>query len=63
MSTYVAAWRERDSGYGIGAAGSWRPMPFEQAREKLVTELARNLDYWMRAGMARVRNMRRPWPR
>lgn len=41
---YVASWAEEKDQRGCGAASSWVPMPFDQAKAILLAELRRNLD-------------------
>jgi hypothetical protein len=43
---YVASWAEHKVPGGRGAACSWAPMLFEQAKATLITELQRNLSRW-----------------
>jgi hypothetical protein len=42
----VASWAEHKAPGGWGAASSWVPMPFEEAKTTLIAELRRNLDKW-----------------
>jgi len=47
---YVASWAEEKDQRGSGAASSWVPMPFGQAKAILLAELRRNLDLWRGSG-------------
>ena len=47
---YVASWAEEKDQRGSGAASSWVPMPFGQAKAILLAELRRNLDLWRGIG-------------
>lgn len=47
---YVASWAEERDQQGSGAASSWVPMPFGQAKAILLAELRRNLDLWRGIG-------------
>ena len=47
---YVASWAEEKDQRGFGAASSWAPMPFGQAKAILLAELRRNLDRWKGIG-------------
>jgi hypothetical protein len=43
---YVASWAEIPAPGGWGAASSWVPMTFENAKATLIAELQRNLGRW-----------------
>lgn len=47
---YVASWAEEKDQRGAGAASSWVPVPFGQAKAILLAELRRNLDLWRGIG-------------
>ena len=47
---YAACWAERRDPGGRGAASSWVPLPFEEARAVLIAELERNLGRWAGTG-------------
>jgi hypothetical protein len=47
---YAACWVERRDPGGRGAASSWDPLPFEEARAVLIAELERNLGRWAGTG-------------
>ena len=46
MTRYTPAWSEHGMPGGRNAAGSWQPVPWDQARRILAGQLARNLDRW-----------------
>jgi hypothetical protein len=43
---YIARWAEHKAPGGWGAASSWVPMPFGEAKATLIAELRRNLGNW-----------------
>jgi hypothetical protein len=47
---YVASWAEEKDQRGAGAASSWVPMPFGQAKAILLAELRRNPGRWRGIG-------------
>jgi hypothetical protein len=50
QTRYVASWAEHKDPRGNGAASSWAPMPFSQAKAILIGELRRNLQRWRGTG-------------
>jgi hypothetical protein len=57
---YVASWAEHKDPRGDGAASSWVPMPFSQAKAILIGELRRNLQRWRGTGGSDPSPLRRP---
>ncbi len=47
---YIAGWAEHKMTGGWGAASSWVPMAFEDAKATLIAELQRNLGKWAGIG-------------
>jgi len=50
VQRHVASWAEITTPGGWGAAGSWVPMTFENAKATLIAELQRNLGRWAGTG-------------
>ncbi len=50
VQRYVAGWAEITTPGGWGAASSWVPMTFENAKATLIAELQRNLGRWAGTG-------------
>ena len=49
-----AWWQTRPVPGSAPAAASWQPMPWDEARTRLASELERNLDLWTLGGDERL---------